>query len=219
MSFADKDDAKIWMIKHELEWKGRKITPAIRSHLALKMNTIISDRARANLSLGGGDRKSDEYKERSPLQNSVNPIIPVNTQKELAKMADVSHDTIAKMKVIEAEATPEQLKDVMESEKSINKVYQEIKGSKLKTPEHLMDKFEPEEVVYENSEKCPMGKTKCPQSHDKCDHWYSGGCNHEFDIGCKSGACSMPSIQKPNAVCPHCNHSLIIDYENWKVIK
>ena len=40
---------------------------------------------------------------------SANPIEikPIDTRKEIAKVASVSHDTIAKVKVIQAIATPE----------------------------------------------------------------------------------------------------------------
>jgi hypothetical protein len=41
------------------------------------------------------------------LQNSANPIEPVNTRSEVAKIADVSHDTVAKVKAIHAGGTPE----------------------------------------------------------------------------------------------------------------
>lgn len=110
------------MIKHELEWKGRKITPYLRSSLALKMKDIIAGKA-----------KAQQGTRTDILQNSVKgyePPKPVDTQKELSKLADVSHDTIHKVEVIEAKATPEQIESLRNGDKgvSINKVYQEIKA-------------------------------------------------------------------------------------------
>ena len=78
------------------------------------MEDIFKEKAKANLSMGGGDRKSSEYK-KPPLQNSANPIkteiIPVNTREELARVAGVSRDTVAKVKYIEDKATDEQKED------------------------------------------------------------------------------------------------------------
>ena len=37
-------------------------------------------------------------------QNSVKAIVPIDTQKEVAKIAGVSHDTIAKVKLIQENA-------------------------------------------------------------------------------------------------------------------
>lgn len=53
-----------------------------RSLLALKLKPVIAERAKENLHQGN-----------EPLQKSVNPV---NTQKELAKVAGVSHGTIPK---------------------------------------------------------------------------------------------------------------------------
>jgi len=49
---------------------------------------------------GKGSQKSDE------------PITEVNTKKELAKIAGVSHDTIAKVEVIEREAALEVMEQI-----------------------------------------------------------------------------------------------------------
>jgi len=47
---------------------------------------------------------------------------PIDTQKELSKIAGVSHDTIAKVKQIEEKATSEQKAKLQTGEVSINEV-------------------------------------------------------------------------------------------------
>jgi hypothetical protein len=111
-SFADRDDAKVWMIRHELEWKGRKITPYIRSCLALKMESIIAEKARLN-QLSGLKQYQEPQKEDSTVPATLpKRIIPIETRKELSKMADVGERTLDKVKHIEARATPEVKKEL-----------------------------------------------------------------------------------------------------------
>ena len=58
--------------------------------LALRYEDIIRPKAKDNLVKAGetGGRG------QKPCQNSDNPIIPIDTKKEIAKIAGVSHDTI-----------------------------------------------------------------------------------------------------------------------------
>jgi len=58
----------------------------------------ILAKAKENLSIVGGARKSEEYK--SPLTTLSKAIEPVNTRKEIAKLAGVSEGTIAKVEKI-----------------------------------------------------------------------------------------------------------------------
>ena len=61
------------------------------------MKPVIAEKAKEN------ERKGAEMT-NTGSQISVNPIEKVDTQKELAKVAGVSHDTIAKVEVIENKA-------------------------------------------------------------------------------------------------------------------
>lgn len=69
-----------------------------RAELALKLEPMIQAKAKGNQATG----KSGKGKPL--LQNSVKAV---DTQKELAKVAKVFHDTIAKAKVIQAKASEE----------------------------------------------------------------------------------------------------------------
>jgi hypothetical protein len=233
--FEDRDAVKEWIINNQLG--RRNIGAYMRAELALKLEGLIAKKAKANLSSGGGDKKSDEYK-KSPLTKSANPIIPINTRKELAKKADVSEDTIVKVKYIKEHAFATEKEGLQKQEKSINEVYKHIKNrldrkSAAETAEkeeeaqkpNLLEEKRQEEQRYGKPVPgvdipaiCPIGKEICVQAHSLCDFWYAGGCNQDFDSSCKSGACNMPSAQKPNVRCPYCKHPLTIDYNRWKVL-
>ena len=74
-----------------------------RSVLALSMEELFKEKAKGNSVLSGENFGKGK-------QNSANPIEqiqPIETRKELAKLANVSHDTIMRVKKIEATATPE----------------------------------------------------------------------------------------------------------------
>ena len=60
------------------------------------MDLVFSDRAKEQQV-----RKPESVKQISAEQN------PIETRSELAKIANVSHDTIAKVKKIQSTATPE----------------------------------------------------------------------------------------------------------------
>lgn len=97
----DRDDAKVWIIRNQ--FGRRNLQKFVRAELSLKLEEILTPKAKANLSAGGGDRKS-------PLTKSAKAVsTPVHVRKEVAKAAGVSEDTIRKSKVIAARA-PETVK-------------------------------------------------------------------------------------------------------------
>jgi 16S rRNA G966 N2-methylase RsmD len=128
MDFADEDAAAFWIINNQ--FGRRNLTPFARGELALKAEELIAKKAKANQKAGGGDKKS--AKAKSGSQNSVNPIARVDAQKELAKLAHVSHDTIAKVKLITANADEETKKKLRSNSSglTIHKVAKAIKSAK-----------------------------------------------------------------------------------------
>lgn len=125
MEFPDRDAVKQWIILNQ--FGRRNLSTYDRGVLALKLKPMMTEKAKKNLHQG-----------QEPLQKSVNPV---NTQKELAKVAGVSHDTIHKVEVIEAKATPALKEDVKNGDLSINKAYQIVTGTVSKSPKKLMDEF------------------------------------------------------------------------------
>ena len=92
----------------------RNLSNYQRSVLALDLEHIFSERAKQNSVLSGGDKKSG-------LEISTNPIIEkIDTRKEIAKVASVSDNTIAKVKVIQAKATEEVKEKLSSGNLSIN---------------------------------------------------------------------------------------------------
>lgn len=86
----------------------RNLSNYQRSVLALEMENVFSEKAK-------------EQQVRKP--NSVCQISDkqkIDTKKELAKTANVSHDTIAKVKVIQAKATEEVKEKLSSGNLSIN---------------------------------------------------------------------------------------------------
>ena len=95
--FENENDVKEWMINNQ--FGRRNLSNYQRSVLALQLEEVFSERAKENLKISGQNFGKG-------LQISAEPIEikPVDTRKELAKVANVSHDTIAKVKKIEAVA-------------------------------------------------------------------------------------------------------------------
>ena len=111
--FADKDEAKAWIIKNQ--FGRRNLSSYDRSVLALKLKPLIAERAKEKQSDAGG----------AVRQKSDKAVI--DTKKELAKIAGVSHDTIHKVETIERDATEQTKQQVRSGEKSINQAFNELR--------------------------------------------------------------------------------------------
>lgn len=119
--FDNEEAVKEWMILNQ--FGRRNLSNYQRSVLALQLEEVFSLKAKENQKGGQGGVL---LKQKSAEANSI------ETRKELAKVANVSHDTIAKVKKIEAVATPEVKAQLSTGEISINQAYQEIKASENK---------------------------------------------------------------------------------------
>lgn len=109
MNFESREAVKEWIIKNQ--FGRRNLTPYDRSLLALKLKPLIAEKAKEKQIEAGG----------AVRQKSDKAVI--DTKKELAKVAGVSHDTIHKVEKIEAEATPQVKQAVREGKLSINQAY------------------------------------------------------------------------------------------------
>ena len=114
--FNDRNDVIIWMINNQF---ARRNLPAYeRARLALRLKPALAEKAKENLVT----HTSEGYQ---GCQNSDKA--PIDTKKEIAKAAGVSHDTIAKVAKIEEKATPEIKKQLSTGDISINQAYKQIK--------------------------------------------------------------------------------------------
>lgn len=121
MQFENENEVKIWMINNQ--FGRRNLSNYQKSVLALELESVFKEKAKENLIKAGSS-----YSPKEPLQKSANlPIEKVDTRKEVAKVANVSHDTIAKVKKIQEKATPEVKEKLSIGEISINQAFKEIK--------------------------------------------------------------------------------------------
>ena len=117
LSFADRNDAIIWIIKNQ--FGRRNLSAYDRSILALKLKPVIAAKAKENLST----HTVDGYQ---GLENSTKAV---NTRQEIAKIAGVSDNTIAKVEKINAEAPPELIAALRAGSLSIHAAYMAVKSS------------------------------------------------------------------------------------------
>lgn len=107
MHFDLREDAMAWIIRNQLG--RRNINAYVRSELSLKLKPMIQKEA-----------KKRQGTRTDICQKSDKSI---DTKKELATIAGVSHDTIHRVEVIVEKATPEEKKKLRSGELSINQVY------------------------------------------------------------------------------------------------
>ncbi len=106
-------DPRIWIIRNQ--FGRRNINLYQRADLGLVLEPLLAEKAKANQVKAGKEKL---------LQNSAEAV---DTRKEVAKASGVSHDTIAKVKVINAQA-PESVKEKLRSgDTTIHREYTKIK--------------------------------------------------------------------------------------------
>jgi N6-adenosine-specific RNA methylase IME4 len=137
--FPNRSAAKIWMIDNQLA--RRNVTQYARSLLALELEPLLAGQARERQALGRKLKRS---------LNSAGCLSKSHeTRDEVAKRAGVSHDTIAKVKLIIQKGTEKEKADLLnpDSNISIHKVYRRIRRNELKanTPPFPKKRFA---VIY-----------------------------------------------------------------------
>jgi len=119
MRFSDRSHAEEWIIRNQ--FGRRNLSAYVRTQLALRLEENIAARAKANQVRKPGDsvcQISDKQK--------------IDTKKEVAKAASVSHDTVAKVKKIDAaekagKVDAETVAKLRTGEVSINRVVRDLK--------------------------------------------------------------------------------------------
>lgn len=191
-SFDSEDDVKEWMIHNQ--FGRRNLSNYQRSVLALELESVFSARA-----------KEKELERKTTFHKSEKSNIEtVNTVKEISKVANVSHDTIAKVKVIQATATPEVKAKLSTGEVSINQVYQDIKKEEKREQQEVKkQEYEQRvETITKNEFKVDIFNTKekfrviysdpAWSYNDKQDTPQLGGAAKHYDTMSVSEICSLP---------------------------
>ena len=119
-AFDDLLEAKQWALDTQ---KGRRnLDKWELGKIALKLKPDIEARAKANMSAGGGDQKSEHA--RSGAATLPNPISTVDTRKELADTVGLGERTMGKVMQIDEHA-PAAVKEALDKkELSIHQGYQ-----------------------------------------------------------------------------------------------
>ena len=144
--FKDESEVKEWMINNQ--FGRRNLSNYQRSVLALELESVFSQRAKEQ-QIEGGKNKVVQISEQAPMERKAIT--------QIAKVANVSHDTIAKVKLIQAQATPEVKAQLSTGEVSINQVYQDIK------------KEEKQEVIREKKKEYEQRIEKVSNNQFKVD--------------------------------------------------
>lgn len=121
MRFKSFDEARLWIVENQ--FGRRNLSTYDRCALALKLKPSFIKKAKANQMRTADNRvcqKSDKQR--------------MNTNKELAKVAGVSHDTIHKVEVIEKHGDKTLIEQIRKGDVSINEAYRTIKGLSEKNP-------------------------------------------------------------------------------------
>ena len=134
--FQDEEAVKEWMILNQ--FGRRNLSNYQRSVLALQLEEVFSKKAKENQI-----RKPNSVLLISAEQN-------LDTRKELSKIASVGHDTIDKVKKIQAQASEEVKAKLSTGEVSINSAYQEIKKEEKKANFEAKKQLFEKEIKPEN---------------------------------------------------------------------
>lgn len=117
LDFSSREDARNWIIRNQL---GRRNIPKyVRGELILRLKPVIAEKAKEQQIRKSVSQKSVEQK-------------PIDTQKELAKLAGVSHDTIHKVEKIQAEASEGTKQKLRNGDISINHAFNNLPSQRNK---------------------------------------------------------------------------------------
>ena len=139
MQFGSREDVKEWIINNQ--FGRRNLSLQQRSELALELESIYKERAKENKEIAG-----EKYgRNKKVLSNSTEPIKPIDTRKELAKLAGVSTNTIHKAKVIKEFADDETKQKSRNGEMTVNEAFTRTK-LKQEGREDILEKVDKGEL-------------------------------------------------------------------------
>ena len=137
MEFADRNEAIRWIILNQ--FGRRNLSAYDRSVLALKLKPVIAEKA-----------KEQQGTRTDICQKSDKSI---DTKKELAKVAGVSHDTIHKVEAIQNSGNQQLIDDVREGRESINSGYQRVhpKKTPAQSNKEFIEQAKQEHEAFQNN--------------------------------------------------------------------
>jgi 16S rRNA G966 N2-methylase RsmD len=123
MHFRNRDEAKAEIVKNQLS--RRNVTDFTRCLLALELEELEAKKAKERQAAGGKQKVPQISAE---AENG-------DTRDKIAEIAGVSHDTIAKVKLIKEKGTAKEIEELSrpDSKITINKVYHRIRWEQQRT--------------------------------------------------------------------------------------
>ena len=194
MEFKDRLEAMEWIWRHqknrrnlnkyELAQIALKFKPVIEAKAKenqlsnLKQNTVLTKSSKRNEDENHDLDKQNSLQqisdktnnEENLIEEGKEEIIPINTRKEIAKIAGVSEDTIHKVEVIEEKAPEEIKQQVKKGELTINSAYVLTKSAietKKKNEENerlYEDQLEKEKQEREEKKKIQEIEKNLPEN-------------------------------------------------------
>ena len=122
MTFPDREAVIQWIILNQ--FGRRNLSAYDRSILALKLKPVIAEKAKENILSAQNNDASAAHQKSDKL---------INTNKELAKVAGVSHDTINRVEYIQNNASDQVKEKCKEGVLSINQAYLMTRGVEHET--------------------------------------------------------------------------------------
>jgi len=149
IDFKTKHDVKKWIINNQ--FGRRNISAYTRSKLALELKEVYAKEAKERQLKG--KKTNDDL-----VQNSVQGQEPKKTVEKIAKRAEVSRDTIAKVEKIEkakeeGKIDEKTYKDLQTGDTSINKVFTDLKKEEKKQEFKEIIEKQKQDIEKENIEK------------------------------------------------------------------
>lgn len=136
MEFPNREAVIEWIILNQ--FGRRNLSAYDRSILALKLKPVIAEKAKENQ---GARTDICQKSDKS-----------IDTKKELAKVAGVSHDTIHKVEVIQQKAPEEIREKVKSGELSINQGYRQT-VNEIAKPKDFIQEVREQHEQFEESKK------------------------------------------------------------------
>lgn len=184
MEFKDKLEAMEWAWMNQKN--RRNLTKYELAQIALKFKPVIEARAKENQG-----KRNDLTSVRNLTKvdkGNIEEFETVDTKKELAKIAGVSHDTIHKVEVIEEKAPEEIKQQVKKGELTINSAYVLTKAAEKAAEENKRleqeyhEELEREKQEQEEKQKIEEIEKSLPENTVVLDKFRKPKETHIFGI-------------------------------------
>jgi N6-adenosine-specific RNA methylase IME4 len=180
LCFESRQSVIEWILNNQLG--RRNLNKYNRSLIALKLEDIYNAKGKENIV------KSN--KQKSSLE--ISPNQKIDTRKVIAEKANVSDNTIAKVKHIEKKAAPEVKEKLKKDEITINKAFNDIKKADTKAKrQETIKKVKPITGKYKIIYADPPW-----QYNDKQDTKKLGGAEKHYNTMSIDELCNMPIKDK-----------------------